>query len=59
MTPVKSLGGGILPGAGARLAERLAKKGINIDCAYAAMPKGAKKAVVLLATSKPDETAWA
>jgi len=33
------------PGALAELAGRLAKKGINIDCAYATMPKGAKKAV--------------
>ena len=31
------------PGALAELAGRLAKKGINIDCAYATMPKGATK----------------
>jgi hypothetical protein len=39
------------PGALAELAAKLAKKGINIDSAYATVPKGAKKAVVLLATS--------
>ena len=44
------------PGALAQLAGRLAKKGINIDCAYATMPKGVKKAVVVLAASKPGET---
>jgi hypothetical protein len=41
------------PGALAELAGRLAKKGINIDCAYATMPKGTKKAVVVLALSGP------
>ena len=41
------------PGALAELAGRLAKKGINIDCAYATLPKGAKKAVVVLALSGP------
>ena len=41
------------PGALAQLARRLAKKGINIDSAYATMPKGAKKAVVVLALSGP------
>ena len=41
------------PGALAQLAGRLAKKGVNIDCAYATMPKGAKKAVVVLALSGP------
>ncbi len=41
------------PGALAQLTGRLAKKGINIDCAYATMPKGAKKAVVVLALSGP------
>ena len=41
------------PGALAQLAGRLAKKGINIDCAYATMPKGAKKAVVVLSLSGP------
>jgi hypothetical protein len=40
------------PGALAELAGRLAKKGINIDSAYATMPKGATKAVVLFATSE-------
>jgi len=41
------------PGTLAELAGRLAKKGINIDCVYATMPKGAKKAVVVLALSGP------
>jgi hypothetical protein len=40
------------PGALADLTEKLAKKGINIDSAYASMPKGAKKAVLLVATSQ-------
>jgi hypothetical protein len=44
------------PGALAELAGRLAKKGINIDCVYATMPKGAKKAVVVLGTSKAGDT---
>jgi hypothetical protein len=39
------------PGALAELAAKLAKKGINIDSAYATVPKGAKKAVVLVVTS--------
>jgi hypothetical protein len=39
------------PGELAKLAEKLAKKGVNIDSVYATVPKGAKKAVVLLATS--------
>ena len=47
------------PGALAGLAGRLAKKGVNIDCAYATMPKGAKKAVVVLAASKAGETGGA
>ena len=47
------------PGTLAELAGRLAKKGINIDCVYATMPKGAKKAVVLLAASKAGETGGA
>jgi hypothetical protein len=34
------------------LAEKLAKKGVNIDSAYATLPKGAKKAVIVLATSQ-------
>ena len=42
------------PGALAQLAGKLAKKGINIDFAYATMPKGAKKAVVVLALSGPN-----
>lgn len=41
------------PGALAELAAKLAKKGINIDSAYATMPRGAKKAVVVLALSGP------
>ena len=41
------------PGALAQMAGKLAKKGINIDSAYATMPKGAKKAVVVLALSGP------
>ncbi len=44
------------PGALAELAGKLAKKGINIDSAYATMPKGAKKAVVVLATSEAAKT---
>jgi hypothetical protein len=39
------------PGALAEFAAKLAKKGINIDSAYVTVPKGAKKAVLLLATS--------
>ena len=44
------------PGALAELAGKLAQKGVNIDCAYATMPKGAKKAVVVLGTSKAGGT---
>jgi hypothetical protein len=40
------------PGALAEVAGKLANKGINIDSAYATMPKGAKKAVLLVATSQ-------
>jgi hypothetical protein len=47
------------PGALAELAERLAKKGINIDCAYATVHKSAKKAVVVLGTSKAGEPSGA
>lgn len=43
------------PGALAELAEKLAKKGINIDCAYATVHKSAKKAVVVLGASKTGE----
>jgi len=43
------------PGALAQLAGRLAKKGINIDCAYATVHKGSKKAVAVLGTSKAGE----
>jgi hypothetical protein len=41
------------PGALAQFSDRLAKKGVNIDSIYATAPKGAKKAVVVLATSGP------
>jgi len=44
------------PGALADLAGKLAKKGLNIDCAYATVHKSAKKAVVVLGTSKTGET---
>jgi len=44
------------PGALAQLAAKLAKKGLNIDCAYATAHKSAKKAVVVLGTSKAGET---
>jgi hypothetical protein len=47
------------PGALAQLAGKLAKKGINIDCAYATVHKGVKKAVVVLGTSKASETSGA
>jgi hypothetical protein len=47
------------PSAQAELAGGLAKKGINIDCVYATMAKGAKKAVVVLAASKAGETGGA
>jgi hypothetical protein len=40
------------PGALAELAGKLAKKGVNIESAYATVPKGAKKAVVVMATSQ-------
>ena len=43
------------PGALAQLAGRLAKQGINIDCAYATVHKGSKKAVAVLGTSKAGE----
>jgi hypothetical protein len=39
------------PGALAQLTDKLAKKSVNIDSIYATAPKGAKKAVVVLATS--------
>ncbi len=41
------------PGALAELGGKLAKKGINIDCAYATVHKNTKKAVVVLALSGP------
>lgn len=44
------------PGALAALAEKLAKKGMNIDCAYATAHKSAKKTVVVLGTSKAGQT---
>lgn len=40
------------PGALAKVTGKLAKKGIKIESAYATMPKGAKKAVLLVATSQ-------
>jgi hypothetical protein len=47
------------PGALAQLAGKLAKKGINIDCAYATVHKSAKKAVVVIGTSKSGESGGA
>jgi len=47
------------PGALAQLAGKLAKNGINIDCAYATVHKSAKKAIVVLGTSKAGETTGA
>ena len=47
------------PGALAQLAGKLAKKGVNIDCAYATVHKSAKKAVVVLGTSRAGETTGA
>jgi len=44
------------PGALAQLADKLAKKGVNIDCAYATVHKSAKKAVVVLGTSNAGES---
>lgn len=41
------------PGALADLAEKLARKGINLDSGYATVAKGAKKAVLIVATSQP------
>ena len=43
------------PGALAEIAGKLAKKGINIDSAYATVPKGAKKAMLLVATSQRSD----
>jgi hypothetical protein len=40
------------PGALAELAGKLAKKGINIDCAYATVHKNTKKAVVVVGVSQ-------
>jgi hypothetical protein len=40
------------PGALAAVASKLAKKGINIDSAYATAPKGARKAVLVVSTSQ-------
>ena len=39
-------------GALADFAAKLAKNGVNIDAAYGTVPKGARKSVLLLATSK-------
>lgn len=41
------------PGALAELTAKLAKKGINIDSAYATVANGARKAVLIVATSQP------
>ena len=42
------------PGVLAEVVGKLAKKGMNIDSAYATTPKGGKKATLLLALSKPS-----
>ena len=39
-------------GTEAGIGDGVAKKGMNVDSAYATMPKGAKKAVLLVATSQ-------
>lgn len=44
------------PGALADVAEKLAKKGMNIDSAYATLSKNAKKTVLLVAVSKQSGT---
>ena len=41
------------PGALADLAEKFARKGINLDSGYGTVAKGAKKAVLIVATSQP------
>jgi len=40
-------------GALADFTAKLAKNGVNIDTAWSTVPKGARKSVLLLATSKP------
>ena len=40
-------------GALADFTAKLAKNGVNIDAAWSTVPKGARKSVLLLATSKP------
>ena len=40
-------------GALTDFAAKLAKNGVNIDTAYGTLPKGARKSVLLFATSKP------
>jgi hypothetical protein len=40
------------PGALAKVTGKLAKKGINIESAYATTPKGAKEAVLLVTTTQ-------
>ena len=40
-------------GALADFATKLAKTGVNIDAAYGTVPKGVRKSVLFLATSKP------
>jgi hypothetical protein len=42
-------------GALAEFTARLAKRGMNIDAVYGTVPKGAKKSVLLFATSKQGE----
>jgi len=44
------------PGALAEVAEKLAKKGMNIDSAFATAPKGAKKGVLLVAASQQSSS---
>ncbi|MBZ5568089.1 MAG: ACT domain-containing protein [Acidobacteriia bacterium] len=41
------------PGALAEATGKLAKKGINIDFAYATAPKGARKAMLVVSVSQP------
>jgi hypothetical protein len=44
------------PGALAEVTAKLAKKGVNVDSAYATAPKGAKKAVLIVAVSQRSGT---
>jgi hypothetical protein len=45
------------PGVLAEVAGKLAKKGLNIDCAFATTAKGGKKATLMVAVSKPTNVA--